>query len=105
MHDALLAPPLAGRLRMKGVNLQPEFAQGKPVMAEGVGTREISRAPKNWHAIVRESDDAEVCEDLEDLVGNLVDLLRDAEMSEHLRSIHPILRVPRGGLVVHPSPM
>ena len=61
MQDDLLASPLAGRLRMKGVNLQPEFAQGKPVMAEGVGTREISGAPKNWHAIVRESDDAEVC--------------------------------------------
>ena len=61
MQEELMASSLARRLRGVGVELLPESAQGKPVLAVGVSAEAISRAPANWHVLVREPDEAEVC--------------------------------------------
>lgn len=87
LFDALLASPLAARVSTAGVTLQPTWAGGKLILAEGVTESTVSEAREEWHVAVRAVDEDELIGTLRSILGR--DRLR-------VKASHGRILVPRG---------
>merc|ERR1712032_1486902 len=58
--DALLASPLAARLAADGVQLQPDWAGGRPVFAAGATEADFSVVAIPWSVAVHSADEEDV---------------------------------------------
>jgi len=68
--EVLLASDLAKRLRTGGVELQPSWAQGKIILAEGANEL-AEKDHGTWHVAVREHDEESIAEALRALPYNM----------------------------------
>merc|ERR1740121_1606418 len=60
LRQALLASELAAELVNDGVELEPEYAGGRLVLAEGVTATILSEAREPWHVVVCVADEERV---------------------------------------------
>merc|ERR1711879_241291 len=60
MRCALLGSPLAAEMLGKGVELEPEWAEGRLILAQGVTAAAVSEAREMWHVAVRTVDEDKV---------------------------------------------
>jgi len=69
LPTALLESPLAARVAADGVQLQPDWARGRLILATGATEAGISEARGPWHVAVRAADEGEVLDVLRACLG------------------------------------
>merc|ERR1712157_103160 len=60
MRCALLESPLAAEMIDKDVELEPEWAEGRLILAEGVTATALSEAREMWHVAVSTVDEDKI---------------------------------------------
>jgi hypothetical protein len=67
--EALLTSPLAARVMAASGALQPKWAGGKLILAEGVTEASVSEVREDWHVAVRSADEGEIEATLRAVLG------------------------------------
>jgi len=60
LRQALLSSPLAAEMSARGVDLEPDFAAGRLILAEGVTAAAVSEAREFWHVAVHTDHEVEL---------------------------------------------